>query len=153
MVDSLSSAIGLSAIGRWFAKAHAYWFYVTRSTFRTLSDDGLEDWKALLVVSVAMLFAALSGAATVSIALRHRVLLPDAKQPFMMLWGTIALSLTTINYFILVSRHKWSRFERDFQHHSKTTRLVGGVAVWLSMLLVVPAAEWTGSIAWKLPPG
>lgn len=152
-MDSRSSPSGLSAVGRWLANAHAYWFHVTRSTFKALWDDGLEDWKALLVIYVAMLFAALAGAATISIALRHRVLLPDAKQPFMMLWGAIGLSLTVINYFTLVSRHKWSRLERDFQHLSKATRLFGGVMVWVSMILVVLAAEWTGSIAWKLPPG
>jgi hypothetical protein len=152
-MDLLSSASGLSAVGRWLARVHAYWFYVTRSTFKALSGDGLEDWKALLVISVAMLFAALAGAGTLSIVLRHRVLLPDAKQPFMMLWGAVGLSLTTINYFTLVSRHKWSRFERDFQHRSKATRFLCRVVVWVSMILVVAAAEWTSLIARKLPPG
>jgi hypothetical protein len=27
-----------------------------------------------------------------------------------------------------------------------------GVVVWVSLILIIVAAEWTGSIAWKLPP-
>ena len=151
MMGSLSSTMGLSVIGRWFARTHAYWFYSIRSTFKGLSDDGWEDWKALLVISVAMLFASLAVVAAVSIAFQHRVLLPGAKQRFMMLWGTVSLSLTAINYFTLVYRRRWSRFEREFRHFSKTTQTLGGVVVWVSMALFVAVAEWLGSIAWKLP--
>jgi branched-subunit amino acid ABC-type transport system permease component len=152
-MDSLSAASGVYAVWRTLAKAHAYWFCVTRSTFKALSDDGLEDWKALLVISVAMLFAALAGVATVSIALGHRVLLPDARQPFMMLWGSIVLSLVIMNYVTLIYRRRWSRFERGFRQPSSARWYLGGVAVWLSMILIVAAAEWTSSIARKLPPG
>ena len=151
MMDSLSSAMGLSFIGRWFARMHAYSFYVTRSTFKSLSNDGLEDWKALLVITVAMLFAALDGVAAVSIALQHRVLLPDAKQSFRMLWVTVTASVTVINYYTLVNRRRWSTFEREFQHRSKTTRLLGGFVVWASMILIAAAARWMLLIAWRLP--
>ena len=151
MMGSLSSAMGLSVVGRWFARTHAYSFYVTRNTFKALSDDGLEDWKALLVITVAMLFAALAGVTGVSIALQHRVLLPDAKQRFMTLWGTVTFSLTVINYFALVNRHRWSRFEAEFRHLSKSTGLLGGFVVWASMILVVAVAGWMTLIARKLP--
>jgi putative transposase len=36
---------------------------------------------------------------------------------------------------------------------SKATRILGRVVVWVSMILCVAAAEWTGLIAWKLPAG
>jgi hypothetical protein len=150
-MDSLSATSELSVIGRWFARTHAYLFYVTRSTFKSVWDDGLQDWKALLVVSVAMLFAALACVATVSIALRHRVLLPNERQRFMVLWGTVALALTAINYYTLVFRRRWSRFEKEFQHLSKPARLLRAFVVWASMILIVAAAEWTALIAWKLP--
>jgi len=150
-MGSLSSAMRLSFIGRSFARTHAYSFYVIRSTFKSLSNDGLEDWKALLVVTVAMLFAALEGVAAVSIALQHRVLLPDAKQSFRMLWGTVALSVAAINYYTLVNRRRWSTFEREFQHRSKATRLMGGFVVWASMILIAAVARWMLSLAWMLP--
>jgi hypothetical protein len=150
-LEALSSVKGLAHIGRWLAKAHAYPFYVLRSTFKAVFDDGLEDWKALLVMSVAANFAALSVVSLVSIGLQHRVLLPNGKQPFLMLWGTVYASLVFLNYYTLISGRKWSRFEREFQHRSKTMRFCGGVAVWACLILLVVAAYWTGSIAWKLP--
>jgi hypothetical protein len=143
---------GLAQIGRWLAKAHAYPFYVLRSTFKAAFDDGLENWKALVVMSVAAGFAALTVVSLVSIGLQHRVLLPGGKHAFMMLWGTVGLGLVILNYYTLISGSKWSRFEREFQHRSKVMRICGGVAVWVSLILIVVVTEWTGSIAWKLPP-
>ena len=151
MMDSPSCAVGLSVIDRCFARTHAYSFCVTRNTFKALWDDGLEDWKALLVLTVAMLFAALDGVAAVSIALQHRVLLPDTKEHFRILWGTAAFSLTAINYFTLVNRRRWTRFEREFRHHPKASRLLGGFVVWASMILVAAVTRWMVPIAWKLP--
>ena len=151
MMDSLSSGVGFSVIGRCFARTHAYLFYVIRNTFKALSDDGLEDWKALLVITVAMLFAALDGVAAVSTGLQHRVLLPETRAHFRILWGTAAFSLTAINYFTLVNRRRWTRFEREFHRHPKANRLLGGFVVWASMILVVAVARWMLSIAWRLP--
>jgi len=140
------------AVGRWLAKAHAYAFYVLRSTFKAVWDDGMEDWKALLFMTVAMGFAALTVTNLVSIGLEHRVLLSDEKRQFMMLWGPVYVGLTFLNHYTLMYSRKWSRFEREFQHHSKAMRICGGVAVWVSLLLLVVATLWTGSIASKLPP-
>jgi hypothetical protein len=145
-------AVEPAGLGRWLVKAHAYPFYVLRSTFKTVSTDGLEDWKALLVISVAMNFAAITVASIVSIAFQQRVLLPDTKQSFLMLWGTVIVGLLLINHYSLVYRGKWSQFEKEFQHLSKAARVGGSIAVWVSLILIVAAAEWTGSIAWKLPP-
>jgi hypothetical protein len=131
---------------------HAYTFYVLRSTFKAASDDGLEDWKALLFMTVAMDFAALTVTSIVSICLEHRVLPLDEKRQFMTLWGTVVLGLMFLNHYTLIYSRKWSRFEREFQHHSKAMRICGGVAVWVSLLLLVVATLWTGSIASKLPP-
>jgi hypothetical protein len=144
---------GLAHIGKWLAKAHAYPFYVMRSTFKAISGDGLEDWKALVVISVAAGFAALTVVSLVSIGLQHRVLLPEGKQSFMMLWGTVGVGLLVLNYYTLISDRRWSRFELEFQHGSKMMRFWGGATVWVSLIFLVAATEWTGWIASKLPPG
>ena len=141
----------LSVIGRKLARAHAYAFYVIRGTFQWTWDDGLQDWKALLFISVAMSFAVFSGVTAVSIALQHRMLLPDAKQRFMTLWRTVTVGLTAINYWNLVRRRRWSRFERDFRHVSKGKRLALGAVVWASVILIVGVAEWMAFLTRKLP--
>jgi len=137
--------------GRWLAKANAYPFYIIRGTFKALFDDGLEDWKALVVLSVARGFAALTLVSVISVGLQHRVLLPDGEVRFLTLWGTIGLGIVIFNYYTLIYERKWFRFEREFRHCSRTVRVLGGVAVWVFSILFVVAAEWMGSLAWKLP--
>jgi hypothetical protein len=138
--------------GQWLAKPHAYAFFVLRSTFKAVWNDAWVEWKALLLISVATLSAGLTIACVISICLQRRVLLPQSKAEFMTLWGVIGLGLAILNYYTLVFARKWSRFEREFECRPKMNRVIGGVAVWLSLILIVAVTEWTGSIAWKLPP-
>jgi branched-subunit amino acid ABC-type transport system permease component len=138
--------------GRWLAKLDAYAFYVLRSTFRAAWNDTWEEWKALLVLSVATVSVGLTIASVISICLQKRVLLPQSKAEFVILWGMVGLSLIILNYYSLVSGRKWSRFEEEFESRSKMNRVIGGIAVWVSLILIVAVSEWTGSIAWKLPP-
>jgi hypothetical protein len=143
-----ANSYGENPVGR----AQALVFYALRSTFKWAWDDGLEDWKALLVMSVAMNFAAISVVNVISIALQRRVLLPDTKLLFVILWGTVGVGLVILNHYTLMYGRKWSRFEGEFRHAPKTVRMCAGVAVWVILILCVVTAEWTGSIAWKLPP-
>jgi hypothetical protein len=143
---------GIAYSGRWLVKAHAFAFNVLRTTFKAAWNDGWEEWKALLVISVATLFAGLTIASTISIYLQRRVLLPQSKPEFLTLWGVVGLGLVIFNYYTLVFGRKWSQFEREFECRPKMNRVIGGVAVWVSLILIVAVTEWTGSIAWKLPP-
>lgn len=124
-------------------------FCVLRSTFKWTWDDGLEDWKAILVMSVAANFGAIAVANMTSIALERRVLLPETKPMFVTLWGSVGMGLVILNHYTLIYERKWSRFEEDFQRVSKVVRMSGGLAVWITLILFIVAAEWTGSIARK----
>lgn len=152
MIQPLSSLMkSFAYTGRWLAKVHAYVFYVLRSTFRRVWNDAWEEWKALLVISVAALFLGFTIASIISICLQRRVLLPESKSEFLALWGGVGFSLVLLNYYTLIFGRKWSRFEEEFEMRSKTKRVCGVVAVWASMILIIAASEWTGSVAWKLP--
>jgi hypothetical protein len=145
-------AEGIACSWRWLAKIHAYTFYVLRSTFKSAWNDGLEEWKALLFISVGTGFAGLTITSIISISLQRRVLLPQSKPEFLTLWGVIGFGLVSLNYYTLVLDHKWSRFEEQFKFRSKMNRVCGSVAVWVGLILIIAAAEWTGSLAWRLPP-
>ena len=139
-------------IVRWLVKLHAYTFYVLRSTFKSAWNDGWEEWKALLFISVGTVFAGLTITSIVSISLQRRVLLPQSKPEFLTLWGMVGFGLVILNYYTLVFDHKWSRYEEQFKFRSKMNRVLGSVAVWVGLVLIVVASGWTGSIVWKLPP-
>jgi purine-cytosine permease-like protein len=138
--------------GRWLAKLDAYAFYVVRRTFKAAWNDSWEEWKALLVISAATVSVGLTIASVISICFQKRILLPESKQGFVAVWGVVGFSLTILNYYSLVSDRKWSRFEKEFDSRSNMNRVIGGIAVWVSLVLIIAIAEWTGSIAWKLPP-
>ena len=150
--ESRSLVKDIEYSGRWLAKLHAYVFYVLRGTFKTAWNDGWEEWKALLVISVAAEFAAITIASLISISLQRRVLLPQLKPDFLTLWGLVGFCLVILNYDTLVSGRKWSRFEEEFKCRSNMNRVLGSVAVWAGLVLLVVATEWTGSIVWRLPP-
>jgi hypothetical protein len=137
--------------GTLFAKAHAYIFYALRSTAKSAWNNGLEDWKALVVMSLAMGFAALTLVCIVSISTRHRMFLPNAKLPFVALWSMVMIGFLVFNHYSLMFENKWSRFKGEFQHQSEAARTIGSISVWVSVILIVLAAEWAGSIAIKLP--
>ncbi len=130
-------------------KLHAYIFYVLRSTCKAVSDDGWEDWKALLFISAAMTFAGMTAVAIISIGLGHEIV---SQEHFLALWGSIGFGLVFVNYYSLIARHRWSRFEREFRHQSKAMRVFSAVAVWGGVIVFGVAAPWTMTIAVHLPP-
>lgn len=144
-MESMTQEAGL------FAKIQAYVFYVFRRTSKSAWNDGLEDWKALGVMSLAMGFLVLVVVSIISICLQHRVLLPSGKVPFVILWSAVMIGLLVFNHYSLVYERRWSRFEHEFQYQSNAMKVIGGITVWVTLILIVLAAEWTGSIAIKLP--
>src|SRR5476649_1670603 len=121
--------------GMLFAKAHAYAFYVLRRTARSAWNDGLEDWKALGVMSLAMGFLILVIASIISICLQRRVL-PSGKVPFVTLWSVVTIGFLVFNHYSLVFERRWSRFEREFEHQSNVMRVIGSITVWVTLILI-----------------
>jgi hypothetical protein len=77
--------------------------------------------------------------------------LPIAKLPFFALWSMVMIGFLVFNHYSLMFENKWSRFKGEFQHRSEATRTIGFISVWVSVILIMVAAEWAGSIAIKLP--
>lgn len=134
------------------ARIQAFVFCVLQKGFKSIWDDGMAEWKAIFVMSIATTFALVSLAAITSITLQRRVLLPDARSLFTILWGGVSAALFTFNYLTLLSEDKWSRFEADFRHTPKLIRIWIGVAVCAGVILIFVTAQWTVTIASKLPP-
>jgi hypothetical protein len=139
-------------MGNLSRKTYAFVFEVFRRTFKAIWNDGWQEWKALLVLSVGAGFALLAVAAIISIVVHRRILLPQSEPAFLTVWGSIGIGIVIFNYCNLMLDRKASHFEREFESLSKISRVYRCIAVWASLILIVAAGEWTGSIAWKLPP-
>jgi hypothetical protein len=139
---------GLTDIARALARLHAYTFYVLRTTFKALFDDGLENWKALLVITAAMNFAAMIGVSALSIALGYEIV---PTEHFKMVWVSMGFALAFVNYYSLIERARWSRFEREFREHARAARVAGFVVVWVGVTLVCMFGPSVAIIAARLP--
>jgi len=138
--------------GMLYSKVQASIFYaLLRTTSKSAWNIGSADWIVLGIMSFAMALAVLTIACIVSIFFQHRVFLPAAKTPFVTLWGSVGIGLLIFNYYSLVFEGKWSRFKGEFQHLSEATRTIGSIVVWVSVILIVLAAQWAATIAFKLP--
>ncbi len=132
-------------------KTYAFIFEVFRRSFKAIWNDGWHEWKAVFVLSVGVGFALLAMAAIISISVHRRVLFPQAEPAFLTLWGSIGIGIVIFNYLYLIANRKAACFQREFERLSTTKRVYGCIAVWTSLLLILAASEWIGSIAWKLP--
>lgn len=137
-------------IFRFIEKLHGYTFEILRSTFKHLFDDHLEVAKALLVLSLTMAAATLTVANVVALGL-HRRLLPVSANGIMSVWVTVASVATMINYFTLVNRNRWSKFQLQLQEASQVSRRIAGVAVDLGIFAVATAFIFTLSATSTLP--
>jgi hypothetical protein len=131
-------------------KAHAYVFYVLRCSSKAIMDDGWEDWKAVTFLGAAMISVVFIVIGLAEVALGHH-LHWSSKWSEGILIGFVIVIIVVTNHYTLVSHRKWSRFESDFRHRSKTAAVSGFVAVWLGLLLIVIAAAAVASLDRDLP--
>jgi hypothetical protein len=114
-------------------------------------DDGLEDSKAVFMMSLGTACFSIVVVSIVSIGLHHRFLLPNAKLPFVTLWGAVFLWWEIFYHYSLTHERKWARYERQFEHQSRLIRVLSDIGVWLTLFLLIVSAERAASIAWRLP--
>lgn len=125
----------------------AYW--TLRRIFRAIYDDGLDDFKAQVAVSVTDLLGAMTLLSLASLRVGHQIL-PSSKA------GTVGLGLgltgfiVVANYFIF-SKQKMVEFESEFRSYSVLARTIGGIVVVSFIVFVAAAAGLAGSAASRLP--
>jgi len=110
-------------------KFYFYFFYRLRSWFKAMADDGLHDWKALLVVSF-LLGAIVYSTANLSGELTDRFLLGPGS---LLGPAPLAIGLGLLNYFLLLHKPRWRRYENEFNGHTTTQRRIGAIVVALAI--------------------
>jgi hypothetical protein len=115
------------------ARAYAYAFFRLRNCARALSNDGLHDWKALLVISVVQIYVLLDAAFLSEVILRRRL--------FPSNWSVVvvplAFGLVAANYFALLYEERWRRYEDEFRSYSAKARRVGAIVIIAVIVLVL----------------
>lgn len=105
-------------MGARLEKLYAFAFFQLRSFFRAVLDDGLEDWKALVILGGAEISALMAAVSIATVATGGRIALPP--EPMDLLAGlSVAVGLMVLNYRVLLLDKRWARFEAEFRRYSQ----------------------------------
>jgi hypothetical protein len=141
--------IALGTVGRRIAKVHSYIFYVYRISFKAVLDDGWENEKAILIISMLMLSSALIIENLISLCV-HRLFIRGETLASKILIIAIAVGVTFFNVNTLISRGKWKECEREFQMQSNAAKVRGAIVVWIFSVLLLIATFYTAHFAREL---
>jgi hypothetical protein len=131
-------------------KWYAFVFYQLRAFFKRIYDDGLADWKALVVIGSAQLAAIMATMSIVAVCLQHRISTPS--NTIDVLVGlAVAAGLMMLNYRALLFEARWTRFEAEFKQYSVTVRCLSGLAIACFIVLIVIVALASAGAASRIP--
>ena len=130
-------------------KALAFAFWRLRQLFLIVSDDGLSDWKAGLVLDCLQIFSLLTVLFSVSLILSRHVELPYPR-----VWLTVLsfmIVLANQRFFGYGKHLAWLHYKKEFESYSPRARLVGSIITFAVVLSLVALMMVTGYAASKLP--
>jgi hypothetical protein len=96
-------------------KAYFHFFYRLCCLFKSISDDGWEEWKALLIVGVTTSFILINIDLYIKILFKVGFILELPKFAF----GVLFLIIALFHYLILLHNDGWKQYEVEFKQYSK----------------------------------
>ena len=128
-------------------RVYAYMFFRVSQLFARLSDDGLSEWKAHIVIGTA------EGIFLVDVWACCRWIfdlpLPTSKPilPAVLL----AILIAVANYSLFKSESQRKRYESEFQHYSKGQRIRGSLFIFGFFVVIAVATFAAGNYFRPLP--
>ena len=118
-----------------------------RTIFAAISDDGLSDWKATVIITALELLGIAALTDALSVYLGRRLI--HTSSPYLYLIGFLLILLNIKG--VLGKNKRWNRLTSEFEKYSAPVRIGGGWAVVLIAILTVIAAGHFGEAQRHLP--
>ena len=112
-------------------KFYYYLYYRFFNFSKSISDDILNEWKPLVIISVLQVFILLEIIIWYSILTKNIYTSPKVYL-FLM-----ALAIVSFNYFIFLHNQKWKNYIPVFKLFSRTKRLWHDVLVFLIVFFIL----------------
>jgi hypothetical protein len=128
------------------SKLLAFALWQLRRLFAAISNDGLAEWKALVVLGCSEMAAVMLVFFGISIAIGHKLLV-NSDLPFY-LAAVVGLGLS---YFSFRKKSTWTRFETEFRSYSAVARVLGAMVVIIVIVSIAVAALFSAAAAHRLP--
>ncbi len=123
-------------------------FWELRTIFAAISDDGLSDWKAAVIIIVFEILAIVGLTNATAVYLGRKLI--EKGSPFIFIVG---FAVALVNTPALVGRFRhWDRLSKEFASYSRPTRIAGGIAVGLLYVGAIACAGYFGVAQRNLPP-
>lgn len=113
------------------SEAYAFAFYKIRGWAKAFADDNLHDWKAILALGVLQGFVVYGTISFIEGTIGITVL-PKVRG---LLALPLAITIFGFNYYLLMHREIWRKYERTFRSYSPLKNRILVVA----LLLVIVA--------------
>ncbi len=125
----------------------AFMFWELRTIARTISDDGLSDWKATGTIVIFEILAIVGLTNATAVYLGRRLI--GKGSPFIFLVG---FAVAFINIPAALGKfRRWHRLGKEFESYSKPTRIAGGIVVVLLIIGSIVCAGYFGEAQSNLP--
>ena len=102
-----------------------YLYYKLYKFFVAISDDFLNEWKPLAIISLLPIFLLLETLVWYSVIKRGFVELGDIRLPVIL----VSLSIVITNYYFFLHKGKWKLYVKEFDSYEKKKNIVGGIVV------------------------
>lgn len=115
-------------------KAYYLLFYKLYSFFKSISDDGFAEWKALLITNVLQAIIIIEFYTWCDIIFRSDNFEIPYPRTIIVFFGFI---LTGCNYYLLMHNDKWKVYQIEFKKHSIKQNKINNLLIFLFIILVL----------------
>ncbi len=123
---------------------------VFRAIAKAIYDDGFDNFKASTTLGILQIMLLFLLSAVPSLIIGRNLLKASGISPLLLVAGVTG-TVIYIEEKCLFRTEAWAKYEREFRHHGKRTRLLGGVAVLVVAGFIVWATFVVGGLVAKLP--
>lgn len=128
-------------------KSLAFYFRQLRMLCKMISDDSWAEWQAMAILGVTQILIILSLVFVAIVGVGHSLFpAPGRAALYLFAFGLTAL-IFGLDHMLLTRGNRWKRFLREFENHSRRTRVMGAIATVLIVILTFTGAFWSATVA------
>jgi len=113
-------------------KVYSLFFYKLYCLFKSQSEDGWEDWKALVVIGGLQGLLIIEFYTWCDIIFKNNNI--EFSSPRIVI-ALIAIIITAFNYYVLLYQDRWRQYEEEFKQYSDEKNKAINLLVFFFILL------------------
>ena len=109
-------------------KWYYYLYYKIFNAAKSISDDVLNEWKPLIIISALEIFIFIQA------IIWYSVLTKNIYRGSNIYFFLLSIALVSFNYYIFIYNHKWKQYIQSFKKISKKKDIWNGIIILFGIL-------------------